>query len=755
MSGWRSVSLVCAAVVAASVLWVTADVAHASARPAATGTDPTETWPMFGHDGLHSAAATDSDVTSLTAPRLHVLWSHLAGTTAEPAAASPVIAFNATLGEMLVYDINAVGGVGAFDADTGKMIWQTTLPYGIVGPDQAQDDVSTPAIDGNTLYVGTTGALVAMDATTGAIDCSFPTPVEPPATQPGIIDSSPVVGDFDPSGPIVFFGDKGQSEAFNGGHEWAVTGVGNTAGACQQAWVFDGWQDQAHPNKLVGSWSSPALVQDATGTWLLVFGSSDPDDAVYALDASTGALVWRFQTPPSGPDQDVGAGPTISPPGANGFPDGVVYVEGKDTVEFAIDLSTGAQLWSFDMGADTGVSVDAVSSGALDGNVLYVPYSEWVYAFDATTGAVLWRTDVGGGIFYSSSSISIPATGDPGDPVLFLGNTSGDVFAIDATSGSVLATVSLGSAIFSSASISGTEVFEADAIGKIVALTVDPVIPKVALSGSPVAGDNTYGVTVTVPAGDPAPTGSVTVSDSGGNSCAVSLTGSGTTYTGSCTIVAETVGTKVTASIGSDAEYSAANSSQTLTVRAPVPAVSDVSPDAGPLKGGTPVTITGSGFANGAKVTVGGTRAVNVHFVSADELTATTPSGTAGTATVLVTTVGGTSPAGATGDSFTYDPVPVVTGLSSSTAVGTAGGSTIDVYGSGFTSDATVTYSQGQGPLLNAVQWAVTAVTATDITATVGPSKAGTFNVFVTTPGGTSKSDSSTSFTVTAGGPPK
>lgn len=102
----------------------------------------------------------------------------------------------------------------------------------------------------------------------------------------------------------------------------------------------------------------------------------------------------------------------------------------------------------------------------------------------------------------------------------------------------------------------------------------------------------------------------------------------------------------------------------------------------------------------------------------------------------------------ATGDSFTYDPVPVVSGLSSTTEVGTDGGLPIDVFGTGFTTGATVTFSQGQGPFVDAVPWAVTGVTATDITATVGPSKAGTFNVFVTTPGGTSKASSATEFTV-------
>jgi outer membrane protein assembly factor BamB len=652
MSRRGVIGLGCVAVIVAGLTGVAPAGAPAVG---AAGGSPVQPWGMFGHDALHTGAVTDSEVTSLTAPKLRVAWARMVGTTAKPVSASPVVAFNPTLGKTLVYDINAAGGVVAFDAVTGNTVWQTTVPWGIVGPDQAQQDVSTPTVDGTTLYFGTSGALVAMDATTGAIDCSFPIPVQAPATQPGVIDSSPVVGNFDPSGPLVFFGDKGQSEPYNGGHEWAITGVGNTAGACKLAWTFTGWQKQTPPTKLVGSWSSPALVQNASGRWLLVFGSSDPDDAVYALDAGTGTVVWRFQTPPLGPDHDVGAGPTISPPGANGFANGVVYVVGKDMVQFAIDLSTGTQLWSFDIGKDTGVSVDAVSSGALNGNVLAVPYAQWVYGFDATTGAVLWRTDVGGGIFYSSASVSAPAPGTAGDPVLVVGSTSKNVFAFDTVDGSLLATVPVGSAIFSAAAVFGPRVYEADAAGKVVALTVKAPVPTVGLLGSPVAGTNTYGVTLTVPAPGAAPAGTVTVNDTGGKSCVVGLTGSGTTYGGSCTISAQSAGQKVSASFAGDTTYAAATSLRTLLVRAPVPTVTSVSPASGPIRGGTVVTITGSGFGTGASVTFGTVRATGMHFVNADQITVVTPREAAGTVGVRVATAGGTTAPGPAA-TFTYDP---------------------------------------------------------------------------------------------------
>ena len=53
--------------------------------------------------------------------------------------------------------------------------------------------------------------------------------------------------------------------------------------------------------------------------------------------------------------------------------------------------------------------------------------------------------------------------------------------------------------------------------------------------------------------------------------------------------------------------------------------VSGISPNAGPLTGGTLVTITGVGFSSGATVTIGGTPATSVVRVNATTILANTP----------------------------------------------------------------------------------------------------------------------------------
>jgi IPT/TIG domain-containing protein len=91
------------------------------------------------------------------------------------------------------------------------------------------------------------------------------------------------------------------------------------------------------------------------------------------------------------------------------------------------------------------------------------------------------------------------------------------------------------------------------------------------------------------------------------------------------------------------------------------PTITSINPNSGSVNGGTPVTITGTGFASGATVAIGGVAAANVTVVSATQITATTgPSGTPGTVDVVVTVSGqsATSTGGFTYSSSTSTPAP-------------------------------------------------------------------------------------------------
>jgi hypothetical protein len=71
------------------------------------------------------------------------------------------------------------------------------------------------------------------------------------------------------------------------------------------------------------------------------------------------------------------------------------------------------------------------------------------------------------------------------------------------------------------------------------------------------------------------------------------------------------------------------------------------------MKGGTTVTISGTGFVAPAEVFFGGVPATKIVVYSGNRIGAVSPAGTAGAANVTVTTPYGSSPT-STVDRFTY-----------------------------------------------------------------------------------------------------
>jgi Autotransporter beta-domain/Bacterial Ig-like domain (group 3)/IPT/TIG domain len=75
------------------------------------------------------------------------------------------------------------------------------------------------------------------------------------------------------------------------------------------------------------------------------------------------------------------------------------------------------------------------------------------------------------------------------------------------------------------------------------------------------------------------------------------------------------------------------------------PTVTAINPADGPALGGTVVTITGRNFTGATAVSIAGTPATSVSVVSPTSITAMTPAGSVGSASVLVTTPGGSNAA--------------------------------------------------------------------------------------------------------------
>jgi outer membrane protein assembly factor BamB len=429
----------------------------------ASGAATPEDWPTFGHDAGHSGVSGETAISASNAASLGIKWQV---NTGEAVSASPVVAFNAVLNKRVVYVGNNAGVLSAYDAVTGKRLW-----FRQAGP----RIVSTASVVNGTVYVGSSAKkLYALNGATGAVQCTF--------DAPGVIASSPVAVDPDGTGVVVYFGDNGLGGTDDGGHVWAVNGVDpNAAANCSQKWVFNGYGDPAGSQPNAGTWSPPAFGRDRNGRPLVVFGGSSPDDAIYAVDARTGARVWRRQANPDNKfDADVGAGPTISKPGNNGFVDGVVYVSGKENATYALNLRTGAVIWRFDIAGDSpGVEGYARSTAALVKNLLYVGYGAGVYQLNALTGAKLWKTPEKGPA--SGEVISSPAlTGPEGSRVVAVGDLAGKVLVFHAGTGARLFNYTTPGQIYSSPAVSNGTIFIGSTDGFLYAFT-----PGGAPSGAP------------------------------------------------------------------------------------------------------------------------------------------------------------------------------------------------------------------------------------------------------------------------------
>lgn len=150
------------------------------------------------------------------------------------------------------------------------------------------------------------------------------------------------------------------------------------------------------------------------------------------------------------------------------------------------------------------------------------------------------------------------------------------------------------------------------------------------------------------------------------------------------------------------------------------PTISSINPTSGPTAGGTTVTLSGTGFIAPVTVTVGGASATNVTVLDDTSVSFDTPAGSAGSALVVLTSVGQTA-----STTYTYiTPAPTVSSISPSSGA-RSGGTNVTITGTGFQSGATVTIG-------GASATSVTVVDDTQITAVTPVGGSAAANVVVT-----------------------
>ena len=298
--------------------------------------------------------------------------------------------------------------------------------------------LSSPAIAGDKLYFGSSDhSLYALDLATGALKWKF--------KSAGRITSSPAL-----SAGVVYFG------SFDGNFYALDAATG------QLKWKFQtGGERRFAAKHLHGAEPAADTMPDPFDFYLsspvvwnggVYFGSGDTN--VYALEAASGNLKWKFKT-----GDVVHGSPAIS--------DGNLYVGSWDSYFYALDASSGKEMWRFKTGEDPDIhnQVGIQSSAAVADRVVYFGCRDSkFYAVDAATGKERWSFSNKG-----SWVISSPATVD--GRVYFATSDTGLLHAFDAKSGAPLYSVDFKHwPMFSSPAIAGETLYIGSHQGRLNAV---------------------------------------------------------------------------------------------------------------------------------------------------------------------------------------------------------------------------------------------------------------------------------------------
>ena len=167
---------------------------------------------------------------------------------------------------------------------------------------------------------------------------------------------------------------------------------------------------------------------------------SSTDGNVYALNASTGALLWKSLVSTYEPSW-----PTVA--------NGVVYVLSMDTNVYALDARTGAQLWKYPTGPCwTFIAPQAVANGVVYVDACDNDYHETVYALDAGTGTLVWK-------FTGAQYQAIDAAPVVANGIVYVGSEDYNLYALNATTGALIWQYPTQSWIFESPAVANGVVY--------------------------------------------------------------------------------------------------------------------------------------------------------------------------------------------------------------------------------------------------------------------------------------------------------
>ena len=153
---------------------------------------------------------------------------------------------------------------------------------------------------------------------------------------------------------------------------------------------------------------SPVIVNG-----IVYYPSNFGTDSLYALDAATGELIWKYRT---GMTDD-----------AVTVKNGYLYIA-SDSV-WCLDALTGARIWANGDADCTGSTPAVVEGRVYCANNQYYPRKTYVYCLDSETGTEIWSDTLSGMI---ASCMTI------WNGMVFIPTYTGPLYALNANTGSII-----------------------------------------------------------------------------------------------------------------------------------------------------------------------------------------------------------------------------------------------------------------------------------------------------------------------------
>jgi eukaryotic-like serine/threonine-protein kinase len=301
--------------------------------------------------------------------------------------------------------------------------------------------ISTPAVVDGTAYFGSNDHyLYAVNLADGAQRWKFKTGSRV-TSSPAVYNGRVYFGSYD--------GNIYAVDAKSGEQRWKFASEGERRFSGRHLHGTDP-AAESMPDPFDFYLSSPSIDADT-----VYVGSGDGN--IYALDASSGALRWKFHT-----GNVVHASPAVA--------NGMVYIGSWDSYFYAIDEKSGKERWRFKTGEDQEIAnqVGIQSSATLaDGMVYFGCRDSNLYALDAASGAKKWA--------YPTKGSWVISTPIAKDGTLYFATSDSALFhAVDAKTGVLKYSLSFHHwPMFSSPAIAGRNLYIGSHAGTLMAIDLD------------------------------------------------------------------------------------------------------------------------------------------------------------------------------------------------------------------------------------------------------------------------------------------